>query len=69
MIDVFTIALLTAEFGQSGQDLKLRNVLNTIRLCSPGVTKSHTTLDSIVDLGNGITYDFRRDRMTAKLCS
>ena len=66
----FTIALLMSEFGpKSGQDSTLSNVLNTIRLCKPGFTKFHTTLDNIVGLGNRITYDFRRDRMTAQLCS
>ena len=55
--------------GKSGQDSTLGNVLNTIRLCKPGFTKSHMTLDSIVGLGNEIAYDFGRDRMTAQLCS
>ena len=65
----FTIALLTSDLGKSGQDLILTDVLNTIRLCNPGVTKSHMTLDCIVGLGNRIAYDFGRDRMTAQLCS
>ena len=38
-----------------------------------GFTKSHTSLDDILSLGNRITYeiayDFRRDRTTAQLCS
>ena len=55
MINGFTIALLTSEFGQ---DSTLGNVLNAIRLCKPGFTKSHTTLSNIVDLGNRIEYDF-----------
>ena len=55
--------------GKSGQDSTLSNVLNTIRLCKPGFTKSHMTLDNIVDLGNRTAYDFGRDRTTAQLCS
>ena len=66
MIDGFTIALLASEFGQ---DSTLRNMLNTIRLCKPGFTKSHTSLDNIVSLENRIAYDFGRDCTTAQLCS
>ena len=77
MIDGFTIALLTAEFGQVWAKL--------------GLQTSRTTLGEIVGLHNcavadkgsideyyrevgkaGITkiaYDFRRDRRTAQLCS
>ena len=44
--------------GKSGQDSTLSYVLNTIRLCKPGFTKTHTTLDNIVGLGNRIAYDF-----------
>ena len=44
--------------GKSGQDPTLGNMLNTIRLCKPGFTKSHMTLGNIVDLGNRIAYDF-----------
>ena len=55
------------------QDSTLRNVLNTIPLCKPGFTKSHTSLDDVVSLENGITYkiayDFTRDRTTVQLCS
>ena len=58
MIDVFTIALLTLEFGQVWASSTLGNVLNTIQLCKPRFTKTHTTLDSIVDLGNRIAYNF-----------
>ena len=54
MIDGFTIALLTSEFGQ---DSTLRNMLNTIRLCKPGFTQSHKSLDNIVSLENRITYE------------
>ena len=77
MIDGFTIALLTAEFGKVWAKL--------------GLQKSRTTLGEIVGLHNcpvadkgsideyyrdlgksGITkiaYNFRRDGMTAQLCS
>ena len=77
MIDGFTIALLTAEFGQVWAKL--------------GLQKSRTTLGEILGLHNcavadkgsideyyrelgkagitKITYDFRRDRRTAQLCS
>ena len=54
----FTIALLMSEFGQVWARFNIEQ-------CA----KYHMTLDSIVGLGNGITYDFRRDRMTAQLCS
>ena len=47
------------------QDSTLRNMLNTIRLCKPGFTKSHRYLDNIVSLENRIAYDFGRDRTTA----
>ena len=43
-----------------------RNMLNTIRLCKPGCTKSHTSLDNIVSLENRIAYDFGRDHTTAQ---
>ena len=56
----FTIALLVSEFGQ---DSTLRNMLNTIQLCKPGFTKSHTSLDNIVSLENRIAYDFGKDRL------
>ena len=77
MVDGFTIALLTAEFGQVWAKL--------------GLQKSRTTLGEIVglhdcvvadkgsidghyrDLGKSritkISYNFRRDRTTAQLCS
>ena len=77
MIDGFTIALLTAEFGQVWAKL--------------GLQKSRTTLEEIVGLHNcavadkesideyyrdldkagikKIVYNFRRDRRTAQLCS
>ena len=56
MIDGFTIALLTSEFGKVWTTLG--NMLNTIRVCKAGFTKSHMTLDSIEGLGNRIAYDF-----------
>ena len=46
MVDGFTIALLRLNLGKSEQDPILGNVLNAIRLYKPGLTKSHTTLDS-----------------------
>ena len=77
MIDGFTIALLTAEFGQVWAKL--------------GLQKSRTTSGEIVGLHNcavadkgsideyyrdldkagikKIAYNFRRDRRTAQLCS
>ena len=61
--------------GQSMCDVtpKLINMLNTYDFVAPGATKSHTSLDNIVSLGNRITYqivyDFRRDRTTVELCS
>ena len=45
------------DLGKSGLDSTLRNMLNTIRLCKPGFTKSHRSLDNIVSLENGITYE------------
>ena len=62
MIGVFTIALL----GKSGQSMcdvtpKLRNMLNTYDFVNPGFTKSHTSLDIIVSLENGITYEIVYD--------
>ena len=55
---MFTIALLTSEFGQVWQDSTLCNMLNTILLCKPGFTKMDTTLGDIVDFGNGVAYHF-----------
>ena len=73
MIDDLPLLYWHRNLGKSGQDSTLSNVLNTIRLCKPRFTKSHTTLDNIVGLGNGIAYeiacDFGRDRTTAQLCS
>ena len=61
--------LLASEFGQVWARSNFGNMLNAIRLCKPGFTKSHTYLDNIVTLENRIAYDFGRDRMTAQLCS
>ena len=47
MFDVFTVALLTLEFGQVWARFNIEQ-------CA----KYHTTLYSIVDLGNRIAYDF-----------
>ena len=69
MIDGLPLLHWRRNLGKSGQDSTLSNVLTTIRLCKPGFTKSHTTLDNIVSLGNRIAYDFGRDRTTAQLCS
>ena len=41
----FTIALLTAEFGQVWARFDVEKYAKYIRLCKPGFTKSHTTLD------------------------
>ena len=53
------------------QDSTLRNMLNAYDFVNPGFTKSHTSLDNIVSLENGITYkivyDFRGDRTTVQL--
>ena len=38
--------------GKSGQDPMLGKMLNAIRLCKPGFTKSHRYLDNIVSLEN-----------------
>ena len=51
MIDGLPLLYWRRNLGKSGQDSILNNVLNTMRLCSPGLTKSHVTLDSIVGLG------------------
>ena len=48
MVDGFTIALLAAEFGQVWAEHVRRDVRPQLR----------STLDSIVGLGNRITYDF-----------
>ena len=69
MIDGLPLLYWRRNLGKSGQDSTLRNVLNTIRLCKPQFTKSPTTLDNRVGLGNRIAYDFGRDRTTAQLCS
>ena len=69
MIDGLPLLYWRWNLGKSGQDSTLRNILNTIRHCKPGLTKSHTSLDNIVSLGNRIAYDFGRDRTTAQLCS
>ena len=73
MIDGLPLLYWRWNLGKSGQNSTLSNVLNTIRLCKPRFTKSHMTLDNIVDLGNKIAYeiayDFGRDRTTAQLCS
>ena len=69
MIDGLPLLYCCRNLGKSGHDSTLSNVLNTIRLCKPGFTKSHMTLDSIVGLGNEIAYNFGRDHMTAQLCS
>ena len=39
------------------QDSTLRNMLNAYDFVNPGFTKSHTSLDNIVSLENGITYE------------
>ena len=54
----FTIALLASEFGQVWAKFNIGQY-----------AKYHTTLDSIVGLGNEIAYDFGRDRTTAQLCN
>ena len=69
MIDGLPLLYWRRNLGKSGQDSTLRNMLNAMRLCKPGFTKSHTSLDNMVSLENGIAYDFGRDRMTAQLCS
>ena len=69
MIDGLPLLYWRRNLTKSGQDLTLSNVLNTIRLCKSGFTKSHTTLDNMVGLGNRIAYDFGRDCMTTQLCS
>ena len=68
MIDGLTLLYWRRNLGKSGQDSTSSNMLNTILLCSPVATKSHTSLDNIVSLRNRIAYDFGRDRMTAQLC-
>ena len=45
MIDGFTITLLTVEFGQVWARFDVEKCAKCIRLCKPGFTKSHTTLD------------------------
>ena len=45
MIDGLQLLYWRWNLGKSGQDSTLRNMLNTIRLCKPGFTKSYTTLD------------------------
>ena len=52
--------------GKSGQSMcdvtpKLINMLNTYDFVNPGFTKSHTSLDNIVSLENGITYEIVYD--------
>ena len=54
MIDGLPLLYWRRNLGKSGQDSTLSNVLNTIRLCNPRVTKSHMSLDNIVSLGNRI---------------
>ena len=66
MIDGLPLLYWRRNLGKSEQDLTLSNVLNTIRLCNPGATKSHTPLDNTVSLGNRIAYDFGRDRTTVR---
>ena len=53
MIDGLPLLYWRWNLGKSGQGSTLR------------FTKSHTSLDNIVSLGNRIAYDFRRDLRTA----
>ena len=57
MIDGLPLLHWRWNLGKSGQDSILRNMLNIIRLCKPGFTKSHTSLDNVVSLENGIMYE------------
>ena len=57
MIDGLPLLYWRRNLGKSGQDSTLRNMLSTIRLCKPGFAKSHMSLDNIVSLENGITYE------------
>ena len=58
MVNVYHCFTGVGNLGKSGQDSTLGNVLNTVQLCKPGFTKTHTTLGNIVNLGNGAAYDF-----------
>ena len=77
MISVFTIALLTAEFGQVWAKLGLRKSRTTlgeiVRLHNCAVADKGSIDEHYRDLGkSGITkisYNFRRDCTTAQLCS
>ena len=77
MIDGFTIALLTAEFGQVWAKLGLRKSRTTlgkiVRLHDYAVADKGSIDEHHRELGKaGITtiaYDFRRDLRTAQLCS
>ena len=77
MIDGFTIALLTAEFGQVWAKLGLRKSRTTLgeilRLHNCAVADKGSIDKHHRELGKaGITkiaYNFRRDLMTAQLCS
>ena len=75
VIDGFTIALLTAEFGQVWAEhvcrditpqlrlsarFNIENCANCLDFVNPGFTKSHTYLDNIVSLEN---RDYLRDRV------
>ena len=46
MIDGLPLLYWRRNLGKSGQDSKLSNMLITIRLCKPGFTKSHMSLDN-----------------------
>ena len=59
MIDGFTIALLMSEFGQVWASDYFKQ--DCLRLCKPGFTKSHRSLDNIVSLENRITYEIAYD--------
>ena len=73
----FTIALLTLGFGQVWAKLGLQKSRTTlgeiVRLHNCAVADKESIDEYYRDLGkSGITkiaYNFRRDRMTAQLCS
>ena len=77
MIDGFTIALLTAEFGQVWAKLGLQKSRTTlgeiVRLHNCAVAEKGSIDEHHRELGKAgitkITYDFRRDLTTAQLCS
>ena len=77
VIGVFTITLLTAEFGQVWAELGLQKSRTTLReilglhncaVADKGsIDKYHRDLDKAGI--TKITYNFRRDRRTVQLCS